>query len=670
MPSPSVAQSTPSSLADDRLVVHGRERRRVRGLAGVTRGDGRRANREWICGASSGGSRVPCVLSAQVLPLCAGAHEAGRRRPARAEAVGAAIAAAASAAARVRRIVMVDAPAVRGGSRQHAARRPSRPAPRCVGRSGADAGRAGRRPGARQDDDAAQASSVMPTPTPTVPSRCRRRCWSSTRSGAGGGSGFGFTAQVGWPGATGVAWPASRPRWRRGRRRPAPCAGAARRPSRPRRGGPASLRLRGRLGRGGLHVGRGGHRAGRGRGDRRGGEHGGDGAADGHSGPPQRELGGFGGDRRDHGPRTRLQPTCSSQTGRPLPACSTRGGSRLPARAAPARAPGRGGRRLRVTTLTAEPRVRGHGAGAATLVVKSGPRAWREAAVLDRLDPPPALAVPAAGRPRRPCPRHARPRVAAGARDLTRHHARGRFSSALARQAGRALAALHGDSSRRAGRGVASRGRGPPLRVHVPHLEAVHSMSAAAIELTRSYRDSTTSARTRPARGVVARGCGGPWRHPLGQRDGHSRAGSGNWTRLQVIDWEHCKAVTQPTTSARSSASTCGPGRSRSRSGSLHPGRRWSSPTGHSGGCAQPCAPSGSPTRGTARRRRTSLERSSHAVDLAAVRLLTAALEEAQVLDALRTRVLCLVSLTRNLLCRRGDAPARLLGLAGDWKQA
>jgi hypothetical protein len=58
------------------------------------------------------------------------------------------------------------------------------------------------------------------------------------------------------------------------------------------------------------------------------------------------------------------------------------------------------------------------------------------------------------------------------------------------------------------------------------------------------------------------------------------------------------------------------------------------------------------------------------AIDLAAVRLLAAALEEAQTLDQPHARVLYLVPLSRNLLCRRDDAPARLLGLGASWASA
>ena len=213
---------------------------------------------------------------------------------------------------------------------------------------------------------------------------------------------------------------------------------------------------------------------------------------------------------------------------------------------------------------------------------------------------------------------------------------------------------------------------GLPFRVHVPHLEAVHSMSAAAIELTRLIQglDDLCAELDRLAEssleGAVVHG-DIRWDNVMAI----PRAGSGKWTKLQVIDWEHCK-VGDPADDVGAflgeylrtwaqSVPIWDP---------LHPGRPlvvadrplrrmrpavrafWESYARNS---AAPAHELGAVLR--------------HAVDLAAVRLLTAALEEAQVLDGLRTRVLCLVSLSRNLLCRRGDAPARLLGLAGDWEQ-
>jgi len=51
------------------------------------------------------------------------------------------------------------------------------------------------------------------------------------------------------------------------------------------------------------------------------------------------------------------------------------------------------------------------------------------------------------------------------------------------------------------------------------------------------------------------------------------------------------------------------------------------------------------------------------AVDLAAVRLLEGALEEAQTLDQAPGRMVYLVRLSRNILCRRDHAAVRLLGL-------
>jgi aminoglycoside phosphotransferase (APT) family kinase protein len=317
----------------------------------------------------------------------------------------------------------------------------------------------------------------------------------------------------------------------------------------------------------------------------------------------------------------------------------------------------------RVYLVTAE--------GEPSLVVKAGSRVDREAAVLERLHraghqglaaflPSVVFADPA----REVLVLESPPE----ARDLTRHHAGGRFSRALAREAGRGLAALHATPP------DVLRGLRPPgdgdsaLRVHLPDVAAVHEMSPAARELTRIIQGledlcaALDALAESPEDSAVVHG-DVRWDNLLAARD----LGSQRWTRLELIDWELCVAgdpaadvgaflgeylrawaqsvpVTDPLDPGRLLA---GAGRPLRR---MRPALRafWEAYARSSGAPADELA--------------RMLRR---AVDLAAVRLLSAALEEAQAVDRLGVRVLSLVPLSRNLLCRRGDASARLLGLDG-----
>jgi aminoglycoside phosphotransferase (APT) family kinase protein len=313
--------------------------------------------------------------------------------------------------------------------------------------------------------------------------------------------------------------------------------------------------------------------------------------------------------------------------------------------------------------------------GRRTLVVKAGPRVAREAAVLERLHGAGRRGDLAAFLPTVVAADGAREALVLesppGARDLTRHHARGRFSCALAREAGRALAALHATPPAALDGVPSLADEGLQFRVHVPHLEAVHSMSAAAVELTRVIQglDDLCAELDRLAEssheGAVVHG-DIRWDNVMAI----PQAGSYRWTKLQVIDWEHSKSgdpaadvgaffgeylrgwaqsvpVWDPLNPGRPLAAADRPLRR------MRPALRafWKAYTRSSAAPADELA--------------ALLRR---ALDLAAVRLLTASLEEAQILDRLRTRVLCLVPLSRNLLCRRGDAPSRLLGLGGAWE--
>jgi aminoglycoside phosphotransferase (APT) family kinase protein len=252
------------------------------------------------------------------------------------------------------------------------------------------------------------------------------------------------------------------------------------------------------------------------------------------------------------------------------------------------------------------------------------------------------------------------------ARDLTRHHARGRFSCALAREAGRGLALLHALPA-----AVLDGLRGPAgpawrLRVHAPDLESVHSMSPAARDLTRIVQglddlcEALDATLASPAEDAVIHG-DVRWDNLLAARDARSK----RWARLSLIDWELCDAgdpavdvgaffgeylrawlqsipITDPHDPGRLLAHARLPLRR------MRPALRafWDSYGGHS--------------RASEGELGRTLRR---AVDLAAVRLLTAALEEAQTLDEPNARVLYLVPLSRNILCRHDETAARLLGL-------
>jgi aminoglycoside phosphotransferase (APT) family kinase protein len=316
----------------------------------------------------------------------------------------------------------------------------------------------------------------------------------------------------------------------------------------------------------------------------------------------------------------------------------------------------------RVFVVTAE--------GRCSLVVKAGTGVVREAAVLELLHGaadggglaaflPTVLVADRTGE----C---LVLESAPGARDLRRHHAHGRFSRALARETGRALADLHAISPGALEGMRAGGDRGSEVRVHDPDLEAVHSMSPAAKELTRFIQgfDDLCSALDRIA--VSSRA------HAVIHGDirwdnllAIPAAGSRRWTRLALIDWELCE-IGDPAVDVGAflgeylrawaqSVPVADP---------LDPGRLLD----HAGVPLRRMRPAlRAFWEAYARRARTPADELAgvllRAMDLAAVRLLTAALEEAQARDELRARVLCLVPLSRNLLCRRGEECARLLGL-------
>jgi aminoglycoside phosphotransferase (APT) family kinase protein len=175
------------------------------------------------------------------------------------------------------------------------------------------------------------------------------------------------------------------------------------------------------------------------------------------------------------------------------------------------------------------------------LVVKAGPRVAREAAILERLRPVAGLAqslprVVAHDRAEQVLVLEAPP----GARDLVRHHARGRFSRSLAAEAGRSLALLHALPPA-ALDGVAPVASAAPP--HRPDLDTLRSLSGAAVELTRIVQASgelcaalDELAASRPPAVAVVHG---------DVRWGNCvvlRRGSRGWKGLQLVDWELCRA--------------------------------------------------------------------------------------------------------------------------------
>lgn len=262
--------------------------------------------------------------------------------------------------------------------------------------------------------------------------------------------------------------------------------------------------------------------------------------------------------------------------------------------------------------------------------------------------------------------------AAPNARDLRRHHAGGRFSCALARETGRALARLH------AIRPAAMNGLERPadvswsLRVHEPDLDSLRGSSAAALELTQIIQgaDELCAALDELvaswSEDVVIHG-DVRWDNCLAWRGSRSD----RWTRLQLIDWELC-GVGDPGWDVGAFlgeylhawlrsipiADPRNPGRLLAHAGlplrRMRPALRafWDAYTRH--------------------RTMTAAEPGdllARAARFAAVRLLTTALEEAQTLTELSVSVLYPLSLSQNILRRPREA-ADLFGLGAWWAAA
>jgi aminoglycoside phosphotransferase (APT) family kinase protein len=293
------------------------------------------------------------------------------------------------------------------------------------------------------------------------------------------------------------------------------------------------------------------------------------------------------------------------------------------------------------------------------LVVKVGPGVAHEAAVLERLR---AAAPLVASLPK--VVAHDRAagvlvlEAAPVARDLARHHARGRFSSTLAAEAGRALASLHTVPP------VALDGLAlpsPAAPVHRPDLATLHTLSAAATDLTRIVQRSDDLCASLdallgdPPESTVVHG-DVRWANCV-----VLRGAAGRWTHLQLIDWELCGAG-DPAVDVGAFVGEY----LRAWLGSIpiadprDPGRlltharlplRRMRPALRAFWTAYALRAGETPTR---------LRRSMR---FAALRLLASALEEAQAVDELPSSVLRLLPLGRNILARPDDA-LELVGLA------
>jgi aminoglycoside phosphotransferase (APT) family kinase protein len=255
------------------------------------------------------------------------------------------------------------------------------------------------------------------------------------------------------------------------------------------------------------------------------------------------------------------------------------------------------------------------------------------------------------------------------ARHLGRHHARGRFSRVLAGEMGRALARLHAAPSSAMSGLPGSTDITWSLGVHKPDLDSLQTSSAAAIELTRIIQasdelrtalDELVASWTEEAviHGDVR------WDNCLACRS----KDSDRWKRVQLIDWE-----------------LCGVGDPGWDLGAFLADylRAWlqSIPVADPGDPGRLLAHAGLPLRQMRPAMRAFWDAYTHqrpaattkpgdllarATRFAAVRLLTAALEEAQTVTELRASALFQLSLSRSMLRRPREA-AELLGLRAWW---
>ena len=249
-------------------------------------------------------------------------------------------------------------------------------------------------------------------------------------------------------------------------------------------------------------------------------------------------------------------------------------------------------------------------------------------------------------------------------RDLADHHARGRFSSALVHEAGRALGQLHTLAPAAVGARIAVAHPAWSAPVHQLDRADLYASSPAALALTRIVQaDDQLCAELDALLAPDTERClihgDVRWQNCLAVGDDGSR----RWTRLQLIDWE-LSGAGEP---AFDLGSFLG-----EYLGAWRRSIPISDPTG-SGDAGRPLrrmrpavrrfwegyvAQAGiSPAAAEARLRRS--------VRFAGLRLIASALEEAQSVDELRPGALHLLALGRQVLRRPRDA-AGLLGLTID----
>ena len=255
--------------------------------------------------------------------------------------------------------------------------------------------------------------------------------------------------------------------------------------------------------------------------------------------------------------------------------------------------------------------------------------------------------------------------AAPDARDLARHHAKGRFSRVLASQAGEALARLH-EMPPGALRGLS--GSVDPtwtLRVHEPDWESTCRMSGAALDLTRVIQssdelctrlddllaswseESVIHGDVRWDNCVAVRERRNPPLEPAAaDRLGALRPGDpsldiGAFLGEYLRAWLQSIPIVDPEDPSRLL------GHARLPLGRMRPALRafWDAYTRHRPSCSE------------------ELGRMLHRATLfAGSSVLTVALEQAQTLAELRPGVLGLVRLSENILRRPEEASAHLLG--------
>ena len=240
--------------------------------------------------------------------------------------------------------------------------------------------------------------------------------------------------------------------------------------------------------------------------------------------------------------------------------------------------------------------------------------------------------------------------------DLAQQHARGRFSRALAREAGQALGLLHSVAP------SALDGLDPPdpswaVTVHRLELPAMRTLTAAGVELVRMVQDSgelcdaldelhASWQTTSVIHGDVR------WDNCLAVR----RSGSQHRTRLLLIDWE-LSAAGDPAFDVGAYFGEYV--------------RAWAR-LGHELMAMQPALAMFWEAYGR-RCGRPAVELSRllrRATRFAGAHVVMAALEEAQTLTELRTSVRTTLQVGANVLQQPDEAAAHLLGFRTPWGRA